>query len=84
MDNQEIEQLYNRLFQLVNEGKEKEAEAHFKEQFPKLPREVQGQILLRLATAEMNNEADRLEATADFQEQGIAFIEAMEALKPKQ
>ena len=81
MEQQELTELYNQLADLVNAGKEKEAQKLLKEQFPKLPSKVQGEILLRMSVAEMNNEANRLETAAKLQEEGLALIEAIETLK---
>lgn len=81
MDTTQLLDLYNELYDLASAGKETEAMARLKEEFPKLPSKVQGEILLRMSLAEMKEEIAQTEAIAKVQKQGLDLIKAIEGLK---
>jgi len=81
MERDALEALYNQLVDLVNEGKEKDANALILKRFPELPQQLQGEILLRMSTRALNDEADRLEGVAQLQAEGEVIVQALDIVR---
>ena len=81
MERDALEALYNQLVDLVNEGKEKDANALILKRFTELPEQLQGEILLRMSTRALNDEADRLEGVAQLQAEGEVIVQALDIVR---
>ncbi len=80
MTTEELVAFHDNLATLV-EGDEEAARVYLGRHLQRLPKELREEILARMYFEEIVNEAQEIEAIAQAQEQGIAAVEALQAVK---
>ena len=78
MTQQELEQAYDKLVELKDAGDEQGIKAYLKQQMPRFPEDVRGEILARTYFDALVEEADEIEAIASIQKACLAALEALQ------
>ena len=81
MNAEELATFHDKLADLVAAGKEEEADEYLSHHLARLPEDLKNEILGRAFFQSLVDEAQEIEAIADIQKQGLAAVEALEAVK---
>jgi len=76
-----VEELYNTLQEKLARNDEEGAMSYLRENFKKLPKEMQGEILTRAYVSAMQDEIEQRKTIAGIQERAISALQALEVLK---
>jgi len=79
--NQQLIDLYNELARLNREGKDAEAQKLLADTFPKLPEDVQGELLANMYVTALEERVAQEDALADVIKRGIETLDQLDALK---
>ena len=81
MDIATLGEIHDELVAQLARGNENGAMDYLRSRFKELPEAVQGEILAELYINAMNEESARIETIGKIQEQGIAALKVLDALK---
>lgn len=75
---EELAVIHDTLAELAGAGKEAEVRAYLKEQLPRLPENMQKEIMARSYFDALVEEADTIEKISAIQKEGLAVIDVLE------
>ena len=81
MDTEELAAFHDNLADVLARDGEEAAQTYLGQHLQRLPGELRDEIVARTFFDEIVNEAREIEAVAQAQQEGIAALEALEAIK---
>ncbi len=81
MNEQELDVVREKIAELTIHGTESELRAYIDAQFPRLPENMQNEIMASLFATALEEELSELDAIDQVQEEGLKAVDDLEKLK---
>lgn len=81
MKEDQLEAFYAQLLALSEKGDEAGAQGLIGKEFPKLPEDVQGELLARMYFKSLQDENERASVIAQVQEKGLELLDTLDAME---